>query len=373
MKIVLATGIYPPDIGGPATYVRRLADELTKSGEDVTVMTYGMENESCGPLERKIENKWKMIYVSKSGGTLLRWRRYAKSLKEHGGDADVVECFSSVSCGVPLRMAKLKKPGKILRLGGDFTWERYTDFGRRRTLKSFMFKHPTLRLPMARLLKTFNHVVFSTRFQEELYELTYRSLPPHSVIENALPGAVHASSPQMHVKHDPLRLLYLGRFVNFKNLENLLRAVAGVPLATLTMVGEGKMGYKLSAIARSLQLQGRVSIVPPAHGEDVQNVFAEHDLLIIPSLTEISPNAALEARAAGLPVLLTEENGLSEELRAGMIIRPLITIADITKAILEADQRYEEFAAAASAPIVLEREWEKVAEEHVTLFQSLLR
>ncbi len=269
-------------------------------------------------------------------------------------------------------MAKLKKPRKILRLGGDFTWERYTDLGRRRSLRQFMTKYPRLRLPMGRLLTTFDHVVFSTAFQEELYRLGYRALPAHSVIENALPSAGERGETVTHQKHDPFRLLYFGRFVKFKNLDRLLRAAAGIPHATLTMVGEGPERDRLSALARSLQMQGRVSIVPPVHGENVQSVFAEHDLLVIPSLTEISPNAALEARALGLPVLLTEENGLSAQLRSGMIIRPLLTAHDITKAVLEADHRYGEFAAEAAAPFAHERGWGTVAEEHRKLFASLL-
>lgn len=369
MKILLATGIYPPDIGGPATYVRNLAEELTKRGEEVIVLTYGVENE-----EWKVKSeKWKVVHVSKAGGPLLRWRRYAKALREFGSDADVIECFSSVSCGMPLKMASLDsarddKPRKILRLGGDFTWERYTDLGRRRTLKDFTLKHSNLRLPMARLLKIFDHIVFSTQFQERLYEQAHRGMPKRSVIENALP--ISSSNTLLHQKHDPVRLLFLGRFVKFKNLDRLLRAVAGIPHTTLSLVGEGPEGERLSALARTLQMQGRVSIVPPVHGEDVRRVFDEHDLFVIPSLTEISPNAALEARAAGLPVLLTEENGLSNELSDGMIIRPLLSTTDITKAILEVDHRYPEFAEAASAPFPQERGWERVAEEHLALFQS---
>lgn len=362
MKIVLATGIYPPEIGGPATYVRRLAEELTQRGEKVTVITYGE------PALDDSDQPWTIIRVPSHGGSLLRWRRYAKVLKNHAADADVVECFSSVSAGVPLRMAGLRQPKKILRLGGDFTWERYTDMGRRRTLRGFITQHPRLRLPMEQLLGIFDHIIFSTRFQEELYEHTYKRLPAHSVIENALPDG---EGTVVHQKHDPMRLLYFGRFVKFKNLENLLRAVAGIPLATLTFVGSGPVGPALSALARSLMLQGRVTVLPPMHGEASQRIFAEHDLLIIPSLTEISPNAALEARAAGLPVLLTEENGLSDELRSGMIIRPLTGVNDITKAILEADHQYDSLAAAAAAPLPRKRGWEHVAEEHLQLFQSL--
>ncbi len=364
MKIVLATGIYPPDIGGPATYVRHLAEELSGRGHQVTVITYAL-NPHITPSGGG--EQWNVVRVSKKGGPLLRWIRYAKALKEYGSDADVVECFSSVSCGVPLRLARLKKPRKVLRLGGDFLWERYTDLGRRRTLREFLIRHPRFRFPMARLLATFDHIIFSTRFQQLLYERAYRGMPRNSVIENVLSGK---ASPVPHQKHDPVRLLFLGRFVRFKNLDRLFRAVSRIPLATLTLVGEGPQKEKLLALSRTLQLQGRVSIVPPVHGEEVQRVFADHDLFVLPSLTEISPNAALEARAAGLPVLLSEENGLSEALREGMIIRPLISTTDITKAILEADHRYDEFAQAAAAPFVHGRGWDQVADEHLALFQS---
>ena len=42
-KILLATGIFPPDIGGPATYVENLAIELEKLGHKVRVVTYSSE------------------------------------------------------------------------------------------------------------------------------------------------------------------------------------------------------------------------------------------------------------------------------------------------------------------------------------------
>ncbi|NOS67064.1 MAG: glycosyltransferase family 4 protein [Candidatus Peribacteraceae bacterium] len=365
MKIILATGIYPPDIGGPATYVRHLAEELTVRGEEVIVVTFMKTQDSKG---RSQENeKWKVVTVSPAGGPLIRWRKFAQVLKQHGTDADIVYCFSSVSAGVPLRLARLKKPKKLLRLGGDFPWERYTDLGGRKTLKQFLASALRLRSAMGSILRGFHHVVFSTHFQQELYELMYAHLPSHAVIENALP----ARDIVRHQRHDPLRLLYLGRFVKFKNLENLVRAVAKIPHATLTLVGSGPMGTRLSALSRSLMLQGRVSVVPPVHGDGVTRVFVEHDVLVIPSITEISPNVALEARACGLPVMLTEENGLSPELRSGMVIRRLITVNDITKAILEADQHYEEFATNAAEPFVRRRGWEEVAGEHVKLFKTL--
>ena len=108
MKIVLATGIYPPDIGGPATYSRELASELQKRGEDVTVITYG---EVDIEQRKTFDNEdWIVECVPRFGGPITRWLRYAAVLKRCARDADFVIAFSSVSCGVPIKLARLKKP-----------------------------------------------------------------------------------------------------------------------------------------------------------------------------------------------------------------------------------------------------------------------
>jgi glycosyltransferase involved in cell wall biosynthesis len=54
-----------------------------------------------------------------------------------------------------------------------------------------------------------------------------------------------------------------------------------------------------------------VTLKDPVFGKDKSAVFAEHDLLVLPSVTEISPNVALEAASEGLPVLLTQETGIA--------------------------------------------------------------
>ncbi len=43
MKILICTGIYPPDIGGPAQYADNLKDEFLKQGNAVKILTYKLE------------------------------------------------------------------------------------------------------------------------------------------------------------------------------------------------------------------------------------------------------------------------------------------------------------------------------------------
>jgi glycosyltransferase involved in cell wall biosynthesis len=363
MKIILATGIYPPAIGGPATYVEKLAWQLHQRGIDVTVLTFGTVGET-------IPSDWPVERVSKAGGPVVRWNRYAKVLRKLAKNADIVYAFSAVSVGIPLVLARLKKPKKILRLGGDFLWERYTDLGGRRSLRAF---YRTVGSPakaaISWLFPKFDHIVFSTEFQEQIYQQAYRrKLPAHSVIQNALPeGEV-----ELHERHETLRLLYMGRFVRFKNLPALLQAVSMIPHVRLTLVGEGPMEEKLRMIVQNKGLSGRVTFLPSVHGNEKLQVLREHDVMVLPSITDISPNAAIEARAVGLPVLLTEETGLSTDLSQGMTLRQLQRGSDITRAILEAEHQYEQLARDAASPFQHKRTWEQLAEEHVELFRRIL-
>lgn len=368
MKIVLATGIYPPEIGGPATYVKALAKELVVRGNEVSVISYvgKMQNSEC-----KMQNdEWKVVRVS-GFIPFVRWILYALALRRLGKNADVVIAFSSISTGIPIWFSGISKPKKILRLGGDFFWERSTALGGMLGLRDWYEskggKNPILHFAfcilhsfMSKLLGKFDHIVFSTKFQEKIYEDHYPKLPSHSVLENALPSG----SPVLHQKHDPFRLLFMGRFVGFKNLPALIEAVNEMDGVTLTLVGDGPMKSKLKKVARE-----NISFRSPIHGEEKPRVFAEHDLMVIPSITEVSPNVALEARARGLPVLLTKETGLSDNLVSGMAVKELLSAEKISEAIYDMISRYPEIAEnAASCPP--ERGWSEVAGEWLKLLSS---
>jgi glycosyltransferase involved in cell wall biosynthesis len=361
MKVVLATGIYPPEIGGPATYVMNLARALKERGVTVHVIAYGEESHESRVTSHDL------TWVSRKGGPMARWKRYAKALKEIGADADIVYCFSSVSCGVPLWLAGLKHPHTMLRLGGDFLWERYTDRGGTLGLREWYASQPRFKGMMNGLLKQFDEIVFSTQFQLDLYEKFYVQLPMRAVIENALPTGV----PVHHQPHTPFKLLFLGRFVPFKNLGSLILALKDMPDVTLTLVGEGPLEDQLRNLVHDEGLSDRISFLSAHTGDAKQELFLDHDLLTLPSYTEISPNTALEARSTGLPVLLTTETGLSHTLSDGCMLRQLRSPVDIVNAIREIRETYEVLADRASAPIPA-RTWDQVAEDHLTLFRNML-
>ncbi len=390
MQILLATGLYPPAIGGTATYAKHLAEELQKKGHEVRVVTYSREVTSqksqVTSITGKVEN------ISSSGYFFQRWMRYAKAVRKYGADADVVIALSSVSVGIPLLIARLKKPKKILRLGGDFFWERYTDAGGMMGLRewyerSWGFWRIVNTLCMGFLLRSFDLLVYSTEFQRQIHERAFMRLPKRLVIENALPtftphpSSDAASSPNAspfqgegkHVAHMPFRLLSMSRFVGFKNLEALVRAMLILKEKNmqLTMIGSGPRECALNNLVRSLALEDVVTFRLPVSAEEKQQAFQNHDLLVIPSTTDISPNTALEARAAHLPVLLTRETGLSPRLTSSMVLADLVLPVDIAKAVEDVQKRYDDVAHEANGTL-LQYDWSDVALEWHTHLIALV-
>ncbi len=330
MHILLATGIFPPSIGGPATYSTKLTEEFLKLGHRVTVVTYGRKLMIEDP-------RLSIVFVPKSGTVLSRWMEYRRALRKYGADADAVIALSSVSTGIPLLLSGLKKPKKILRLGGDFFWERYTDGGGVKSLRewydsSFGFWKLLNASFMEAILRSFDAVVYSTEFQRKIHQHAYAALSHNTVIENALPFSTPVPNPRPP-SHNPLRLLFMGRFVGFKNLPVLLDAVAAMPDVSLTLVGCGPLEGRLRARAGLLGLGSRVVFHVPVSGEEKCRILKEHDLLVLPSVTEISPNVALEAASEGLPVLLTEETGLKEG--GNILLRSLREKSDIVQSLRE--------------------------------------
>lgn len=111
-----------------------------------------------------------------------------------------------------------------------------------------------------------------------------------------------------------LRVLFIGRLVDHKNVPCLLRAfeivVATLPHARLDIVGDGPDRPALEAHAARLGVAARVAF----HGEqtNVSPYFAAADVFVCSSHREGLSNAIMEAMGAGLPVIASHVGGNPE-------------------------------------------------------------
>ena len=122
-------------------------------------------------------------------------------------------------------------------------------------------------------------------------------------------------------------LLNVANFWPAKGHDILVRAFADVhaaaPSTALWLVGDGSEANAVQGLARRLGLEGAVHFLGARH--DVDAILPEADLYVHASRTESSPNAMLEAMAAGVPVVAFACGGIPELLRGG---RPGILVRE---------------------------------------------
>ena len=106
MKILIATPLYPPDDGGPATYARMLETALPKEGVEVVLLSFS--------IFRKYPK-----FVSHLLYTLALWK-LTKGV-------DLIYTLDLVSAGFPaLIVSKLSGKPLVLKIVGDYAWEQGT-------------------------------------------------------------------------------------------------------------------------------------------------------------------------------------------------------------------------------------------------------
>ncbi|WP_370949023.1 glycosyltransferase [Amycolatopsis sp. cg5] len=154
-------------------------------------------------------------------------------------------------------------------------------------------------------------------------EVLHRALPSLAartrLIYNGVPGA-----PVTPVPGPGLRIVLVGRISPRKGTDVAVRALAllrrdGID-ATLDLVGSIFPGYEwfsdeLDALIKDGDLAGSVRL--SGFRDDVWDAYAHADVAIVPSRVEPFGNTAVEAQLAGVPVIVTDAQGLPETVSSG--------------------------------------------------------
>ena len=331
VRVFIATPLVPPAVGGPATYVGRLAPELAAAGHPVTVLSYQ------APRGARTKNFFLFAVSPRWPSGLKHIAYFLKSLRELAR-ADVAIGLDPFIVGVPLAAAArlLRKP-VALRVEGDFLWEQFvernhadytlTGFYDQIGVLALSLKERVVHGGMRWVSRSADRLVFSSAWRRAIVERAYgtnpafaRVIPPPLFAPGAGTGAESGAGERERV------LLFAGRFVWVKNLRMLVRTFlrAAPPGWRLELIGEGPEKPVIEAYLVSLGAGKRVLIRPPLPSELLHERLGRVRGVFLPSLSDVSPNLILEAIAAGTPFLMTCENGFREMLGGiGLYADPL--------------------------------------------------
>lgn len=318
-SILLATGIFPPDIGGPATHTFRFVKSFKERGIKTGVITY---SDIAG--DQGIDTGFDVERVSRKLPFGLRHLVYMVKLFAASLRYEIIYAHDITAAGLPAAIVSGVVGRRFfLRAGGDILWERLAekgdtqlsavDFYKEEKYKKYFLYH----IGQMVLLRA-EKVIVPAELLASIYEHHY-GVPRENilVIPNPLPNKCETGFLNREAKIGK-SILFAGRFIKYKNLDRLIIAFANVykeiAPAKLILVGEGPEKRELVRLIKKLNIKNQVIFKAKVPHVELLKEIKESSVCAAPASTEFNPNFILECLSCGRPAIVTKENGLSIKL-----------------------------------------------------------
>jgi glycosyltransferase involved in cell wall biosynthesis len=315
VRVLVVSGIWPPDVGGPATHAPELAEFLRGRGHEVEVVTYADEPPAPTP--------YPVRWVSRTLPRGVRHVRGALLVRERARAADVV--YSTGTTGRTALGAALARRPLVLKLTSDPAYERALAYGLHEgDVESFQ-RADGARIRMLRrsrdlALARAAHVVIPSASLRDL-ALGW-GLDPERITVVPNPIDLPAELPEreeLRRRHglDGPTFVFAGRLAPQKLLGVALEALTRLEPVTLLVAGDGPDREALERRAGELGLDGRARFLGPQPREAVLELLRAADGVLLPSSWENFPHLLVEALSVGTPVVATAVGGVPEIVEDG--------------------------------------------------------
>jgi glycosyltransferase involved in cell wall biosynthesis len=147
------------------------------------------------------------------------------------------------------------------------------------------------------------------------------------LVENGVDFTVWHRSEIRTAHSGQLRLIFVGRLVDWKAIEIVFEAIAQLgrdPRLSLEIIGDGPMRPVWEKLAQDMGLNAIVKFSGWMNQENCARRLDSADVLVLPSLFECGGAVVLEAMAMGLPVIATAWGGPIDYLdnTCGILVAP---------------------------------------------------
>jgi glycosyltransferase involved in cell wall biosynthesis len=302
VNVLVVSGIWPPDVGGPASHAPEVAQFLRERGHRVEVVTTA----AAAPAAEAYPVHW----VSRRLPKGLLHARATSVVRRRAARADVV--YTTGMYGRSAAGALAARTPYVVKLTSDPAFERS------RRLGNPPGGAVALRLARNLELRRAVHVVCPSTWLHDLVVAWGVPEERVSVLPNPAPVTATGSG-------NGTTLAFAGRLTAQKSLGVALDALSQVDGVELVVAGEGPERASLERRAGELGLAGRVRFVGPRPREEVLSLFREAGATILSSSWENFPHTVVESLAVGTPVLATRTGGVDEVVedgRNGLLVEP---------------------------------------------------
>jgi glycosyltransferase involved in cell wall biosynthesis len=378
------------DRGGPVLKVQALARGLARRGNSVTVLTADLGLRRCNGFVSKMERSrwgWRSDEDGVEAIYLPTWGRYrALTLNPrvvgfcgaHLRQFDLVHfygLYDLLGPAVSYFCRRFRIPYLIEPLGMYRPIER-----------SFRLKRLWHGSLGGAFWRNAARIVATSEMEQQ--ELVDDGISPNKVVVryNGIDLESFAALParggfrtKWGVSPDEPLVLFLGRLIPRKGADTLIEAFAQACANTgiLVIAGpEGETGYRghLEQCARDRGIEARVRFTGPLYDEEKKAALADADFFVLPSRYENFANAAAEAIACGVPVIVTESCGIRSLVngRAGLVIGPGVTpLAEAVRSLVH-DQPLRAQLSRGCKAVAEELRWDRLTEQMECHYEQVL-
>lgn len=308
MKILIVTPVYPPEIGGPATYSALVARELRRRGNSVEIIALSDDAVAMDDTTTH--------FLPKKGSKTLRQARLTALIARKARRFDVVFGLDIAVVGLAAVMAsKLVRKPCVIRYVGDVAWERSARDGlTSKNLEEFLANPDASRKVLwlqRRVFRNADAIVACSNFLKQVAEKYYkldsgRVFSIYNALESAVPDKAE-SGRQLGLGN---AFVTVCRLVPWKRVDRVIKAMsllaAKHPDAKLVVVGDGPEMENLRATARQQGVENAVEFVGRKPNEEALRYISAGKGFVLNSGYEGMAFVILEAMACRTPIICSD-------------------------------------------------------------------
>lgn len=340
-RLLIATPLFPPEIGGPATYSKLLVDELPQRGIGVRVVPFRLVRH-LPKILRHIAYFWRVLTRSRG--------------------SDVIFAQDPVSVGLPaLAAARVGRKKFILKIVGDYAWEQYQVKNEKRKTKNDSIKLKTIEEFQKEKYDIVTEV--RRRVQRFVARRAVRVIVPSEylrgivarweVTPDKIEVVYNAFSPfggsvskeearrRLGIAGDSFVLVSAGRLVPWKGFRQLIEAMPlirkEIPSARLFIVGSGPEESALRMRIQELELGDSVVLGGGVAHDTLLLYLRAGNVFVLNSSYEGFSHTLLEAMAMEIPIVTARTGGNEGVVEDG--VNGLVVEYDNRRRIVAAVER----------------------------------
>jgi len=309
-RVLIATGIFPPEVGGPATYSKILLEEFPKQDLGARVSTYGKS--------KKLN--WFIRHALFGMRTFFMARNH-----------DALYAQDAINSGmISMSSAFVWRKKFFVKIVGDYAWEQGTQrFGVREMLDDFLNRKYGRKVEILRKIQKFTakragKIIVPSEYLKKVVSAWGINSDKIKVIYNAFepdrsPTSITKELARAELGLEGKVLVSAGRLVPWKGFGLLIEIVKDLlisfPDIKLVIIGDGPdMG---SLVHKAYGVRENIIFTGNLPRKKVLKYLVVGDVFALNTAYEGLSHQILEAMGLGVPIVTTDAGGNPELIKDG--------------------------------------------------------